>query len=269
MKIIWLTDLHLNFLEKPKRIKFYQSILNCNGDIIIITGDIAESDSICDLLKEMVTEIKLPVYFVLGNHDFYGGEVQKVRNEVIQQSKKEKLLFYLPSSDIVSLNAEVVLVGQDGWADGRYGDFKNSNVALNDSRLIDDFFQAKIISKFKLLEVMQQFADRDANQLKIDLELALSKLKPKQIIVSIHVPPFKEACLFQGLQSDDRFQPFFSSKVSGDVLLDVASKYKDVDFLVLCGHTHHKAEYQPLNNLKIKVGHAEYYNPQVCREINI
>ena len=38
-----------------------------------------------------------------------------------------------------------VLLGHDGWADARYGDFDHSSVTLNDSRLIAELFQAFLL----------------------------------------------------------------------------------------------------------------------------
>lgn len=48
--------------------------------------------------------------------------------------------------------------------------------------------------------------------------------------------------------------------ISGDIaeapnLLDI--------LLVLCGHTHSEANYQPLRNLMVRVGKAEYRYPEV------
>jgi hypothetical protein len=44
--------------------------------------------------------------------------------------------------------------------------------------------------------------------------------------------------------SNNDFMPFFSSKVMGDVLLEIVTNNKEINFLVLAGHTHHQAEYQ-------------------------
>lgn len=171
-------------------------------------------------------------------------------------------MFWLPASGMQVLAGNTILVGQDGWADGRLGDYQNSRVAINDSRMITDLFQAKILGKFQLLEKMQVLADADAMQLQNDLQLAVNR-DPKKIIVLTHVPPFKESCMHMGKISDDNWLPYFSSKIIGDVLLEVANKYPLIDFLVLCGHTHSEANYQVLPNLLVKAGKAEYRYPQL------
>lgn len=55
----------------------------------------------------------------------------------------------------------------------------------------------------------------------------------------------------------------FSSKATGDVLLEIANMHPLVEFIVLCGHAHHYAQSQLLPNLNVKVGAAEYYQPRI------
>jgi hypothetical protein len=164
----------------------------------------------------------------------------------------------LPAVGIKKLTDDVLLVGHDGWADGRLGDYQNSDVSLNDSLMIADLFQEKLLSKDKLLVKMQQLADVDARQLSNSLAKAIEKY-PTKIIILVHVPPFKEACLHQGKISDENWLPYFSSKVLGDVILDAAQTNPNIEFLVFSGHTHSAAHYQPLENLTVNVGKAEYY----------
>ncbi|HEV2613576.1 MAG TPA: metallophosphoesterase [Gammaproteobacteria bacterium] len=262
MKLAWLTDIHLNFLDEDARKLFYREILNTNSDGVLISGDIAEAPSLVYLLNEIADCIRKPIYFILGNHDYYKGNIKDVRDSMVELSSMNDNLFWLPVSGLQLLGNNTVLLGQDGWADGRFGDYENSRVALNDSRLIADLFQEKILGKSLLLTKMRKLADADAVRLKNDLRQAVSK-SPKKIIVLTHVPPFKETCLHMGEMSGDDWLPYFSSKIVGDLLLETANKYPLVDFLVLCGHTHSEASYQALSNLTVKVGQAEYGQPRV------
>lgn len=262
MKLAWLTDIHLNFLEEKMRQRFYQAILKTDPDALLISGDIAEAPSTKNILNEMRHRIQKPIYFVLGNHDYYRGQVTVVREEMTALTHDENLLYWLPAAGMQRLTDHTILVGQDGWADGRLGDYQNSRVILNDSRMIAELFQQSILGKFQLLSKMQQLADFDAFNLQKDLEQAIQK-QPKTVIVLTHVPPFKEVCLYRGKVSNDDFLPFYSSKVVGDVLMQVASNHPSITFLVLCGHTHGQAEYHPLTNLTVKVGKAEYYTPSI------
>lgn len=268
MKLLWLTDIHLNFLDETQRLFFYQDIVKIKNDGLIISGDIAEASSVAMIMQEMSKQINKPVYFVLGNHDYYGGDINQVRAQMRKLMQTEPLLHWLPGCGVMYLERDIALIGQDGWADGRLGDYHNSSVVLNDSRMIADLFQRKILGKYNLLKKMQQLADEDANQLKKDLEDAIRQC-PKKIVVVTHVPPFKEACLFEGKISGEDYLPFFSSKATGDVLMHMVCANPAIQFLVLCGHTHHECFYQAFDNLIIRVGGVDYSHPKVQDTIHL
>jgi len=78
-----------------------------------------------------------------------------------------------------------------------------------------------------------------------------------------HVPPFKEACWYQGKMGNDDWLPYFACKATGDVLLEMAQVRPDCHLTVLCGHTHHSGTIQMLPNLYVKTGSAEYGQPHV------
>jgi predicted MPP superfamily phosphohydrolase len=267
MQYAWLTDIHLNFIDDVARQKFYQEIVNTKCDGALISGDIAEAPCLIDILNEMAEYIDKPIYFVLGNHDYYRGQIQEVHVLMTELTKNNDKLFWLPASGIQKLDNNTLLIGQDGWADGRLGDYQNSRVVLNDSRMIADLFQEKILGKYQLLEKMQQLADADAVKLQNDLKEAVSQ-NPKKIIVLTHVPPFKEACLYEGKISGDDWLPYFSSRIIGDVLTTVAQQHPQIEFLVLCGHTHSAANIC-YGNLTIEVGKAEYCRPDIQKIILI
>lgn len=69
--------------------------------------------------------------------------------------------------------------------------------------------------------------------------------------------------MHMGKISDDEWLPYFASKAMGDVLLLSAQQNPSIKFLVLSGHTHSEANYQPLSNLTIKAGRAEYGRPEL------
>ena len=267
MRLGWLTDIHLNFLDANERKKFYQEIINTRCDSVLVSGDIAEAPSIKNILQELATFIKKPIYYILGNHDYYRGQIDEVRNEMTALTESNEYLFWLPASNPMSLDNNTLLVGQDGWADGRLGDYHNSRVAINDSRMIADLFQEKIQGRFQLLAKMQQLADYDASQLQAHLIQAAIQ-RPQRIIVLTHIPPFKEACLHEDKISNDDWLPYFASKASGDVLMNICTTHPDIDFLVMCGHTHGKATYRPFPNLRVEAGHAEYNKPEIQRIIS-
>jgi len=259
MKLAWLTDIHLNFLDNSQRMAFYQSLPH-DKDAIVISGDIAEANSVAVILEEMADYIKQPIYFVLGNHDYYGNRVAAVRKFITALSERHPLLSWLPACEFVILSNDTILVGQDGWADGRYGNYQQSPVELNDSHLIADLFQEKILGKNQLRLKMQTLADEDAQRLHQALIHAIAK-QPKNIIILTHVPPFKETTRYLGQISSDDYLPFFGSKATGDVIQEIAKANPAINFLLLCGHTHDKCQYRAAKNLMVCAGQAEYYQP--------
>jgi hypothetical protein len=184
-------------------------------------------------------------------------------------TKAEPFLFWLPASGPQKLNNEVILVGQDCFADGRYGDYTNSRVVLNDSRMIVELFQSSALGKYPLLEKMQQLADQDAKELEKSIEQAVRSYNPQKIIILIHVPPFREVCMHESKISSDDYLPFFSSKVTGEILMHAAESYPEIEFLALCGHTHSNGFFQPCPNLIVKAGASEYGKPSIQEVIEI
>lgn len=109
---------------------------------------------------------------------------------------------------------------------------------------------------------MQKLADTDAEILQQTLKDAINN-QPKKVIIAIHVPPFPECCWHKDKPSNEHWLPYFSFKAMGDVILAIAKEYKDIYFLVLCGHTHTAKLVKIYDNLEIKAGGAMYYKPDV------
>lgn len=268
MRFVWLTDTHLNFLSSKEREGFYQTVEDQAADGVLISGDIAEAPCVADILIEMAAYVGCPIYFVLGNHDYYLGRVANVREDIQNLCAQHALLHWLPQSRVIQLTEQVVLVGDDCWADGRFGHYAESHKRLNDSRLIQDLAEANILGKFQLLDAMQKLADADADRLKRHMLLALDE-HPQKILIMVHVPPFIENSWHEGKLSDDHSLPFFASKITGDVLLEVAAQHQDTEFVTLCGHTHSDSLFQPLPNLIVKTGAAIYKQPSICDVIEL
>ena len=85
-RIAWLTDIHLNFVPSIERSQFYKWIRAENPGAVLIGGDIGEADSVTKFLAEMAAALRIPIYFVLGNHDFYHGSIAAVREAVEREA---------------------------------------------------------------------------------------------------------------------------------------------------------------------------------------
>jgi len=79
-RAVWLTDIHINFLKPVQLEKFYQLITDSQPDCILISGDIGEAPRLKYYLQQLESRLPVPIYFVLGNHDYYGASQQDVVN---------------------------------------------------------------------------------------------------------------------------------------------------------------------------------------------
>lgn len=267
MKLIWCSDIHLNFLrDKPDyRKEFYKQLKEAEGDSILITGDIAESHNISEYLSEMHDYVEKKIYFVAGNHDFYGSSLKEMRAKM----KKYNTAHYLPKSWGVKLDKHTALVGQDGWGDCRNGDYEGSQrgfsgFTMSDWLYISELNRAYLKGSDKLKVALQRVADKDAQRLCKSVLRALQDKNVKRIIIATHVPPFEEACLHAGRKSTPSGLCFFSSQILGKSLLPIIERNEMIDFLWLSGHTHISVTVHKRGNLVVKVAPSEYYYPQIA-----
>ena len=258
MRAVWATDIHLNFLQSRERENFFSAISAHNPDAVFITGDIAEAPTLNFHLQEMVESIQKPLYFVLGNHDFYYGSIESVRQETEKLCDLRRDLTYLDGNEVIELTKNTALVGHDGWGDGRLGNVEGTPVRLNDHRLIQELSGLGYI---KLIEKLRELGDEAAVAVQDKLSQALDSYE--HVLFLTHVPPFKESCWYQDKVGDDDWLPFFTCKAVADELYDLLKKKTDTQLTVLCGHTHHEGVAQILPNLRVLTGSAEYGAPHV------
>lgn len=257
MKLAWVTDIHLDFLGDAESARFCDSIKKAEPDGVLVGGDIAQAVSFESALRGMEHRIQKPIWFVLGNHDFYGGSVAAVRERAAALSREGRTV-WLGAVEVVELTPRTALVGHDGWGDARLGDHARSTVVLNDFFRIADLSKA---DKTQLADVLRRLGEESAAHLRRVLPRALERFE--QVVVLTHVPPFREACWHEGRISGDEYLPYFACKATGDALLEEASRHGDRLVTVLCGHTHSAGECRPLPNLRVLTGAAEYGKPSI------
>lgn len=261
-KILWTTDIHLNFLKNKELEFFIKEIQNKTPDILLIGGDTGEAQSVCSYLQKLEQAIECPIYFVLGNHDYYHGSLSKVNKSVCHLSDSSKKLFFLDTIPFVELTKEVALIGQGGWADGKFGDYKSSEVVLNDYVLIDEFIG---LNKNQRLKKLNELGNEAASKIKKKLIFVFKKYK--KVLCLTHVPPFRESCWHEGKISDDNYLPHFSCKAAGEAIKKIMQSRPNCNLEVLCGHTHSPGSTQILDNLNVITGKASYGKPEIQKII--
>jgi predicted phosphohydrolase len=255
MRIAWLTDCHLEWLNQKSRRTFFEAIADERPDVVLLGGDICNFDFLEPWLLKLHKMVQVPIYFCLGNHDYYNSSIFEVRELARSVSKDHDQISWLPEAGIVQLTEEVALVGHGCWGDGRAGSFYDSPLALNDFRYIKELSG---LSKHGQLEQVRQLGAEAADYLAVQAEKAAKRCE--KVIVLTHVPPLPEACLYMGKPSEEGL-PFFCCKSAGDALTVVAANNSETKFLVLSGHTHDAADLVVADNLRCIVAEAEYGRP--------
>ena len=140
----------------------------------------------------------------------------------------------------------------------------STSVRLHDFELIADFQKAgPNVWQSMLRDLGSESAER--------LQSKLARLPHdwEQLIVATHVPPYREACWYQGETTDDNWAPFFVCGQVGDVLRDFAKAHPSKQITVLCGHSHHAGTATICENLTVLTGSADYGRPTVQQVLEL
>lgn len=262
MLLDWITDPHLDHLrDEDMLLDFFRKLNSRESGALLVTGDIAESRTIYDFLELLSGAYQKPVFFVLGNHDYYGAWMSETRERVraVCAGVPSGILNWLPDAGPVFLEKRVAVVGHDGMYDAREG---TAGLELLMSDLyfpkgIYDLADALNHSTRALLEKLEEVARESADCVQKSVEVAVKK-GARKVLVLTHVPPFLEASYFRGKPSEPRFRPWYVNVTLGERLLEMSSRYPKVQFRVFAGHTHGRREVWMTDNLHVRVGPARY-----------
>jgi Icc protein len=262
MRLAWVTDPHFEFVQggDMRAARAFGVAIreeHRSPDALLVTGDVGHCDTFAGLLDALAEGFGRPVYFVLGNHDYYRGSFSRAH---AQAGALSGLARWLSSRGPVPLGSRTILVGRDGFYDARAGDALGSNLFLNDFVLIEDLRLGSLpalVDRLRDLGV-QQAADAERC-------LRSAAAGSSEIVFATHCPPFVEASFHESGLSDADAAPWFTCVAMGEALRRVAGEHPDVSFLVLCGHTHTGGEVEILENLRVTTGGAEYGHPRVER----
>ena len=273
--LLWLTDTHFNFLRKgnisfsPVRIfGEYLMAENPSAEGLIITGDISTGESIVTHLREFAEGFTKPIFFVLGNHDFYDSTFTAVEAQVsgaIAMYKDNGITNLHWLNDGFYEHDDHLIVGVGGWYDAYHGN-QNSPVLISDFHFIKDLRPGLRHSTI-LLSLVRERAKKEADVLASMLRAACKKPN-KNVIVCTHVAPYPEASWHEGAISNRDFLPWFSSASTGAVLDVYSRKFPEKNFVVLVGHSHSPGIFRKHDNVVVYTGKAVYGAPDLAGVIN-
>lgn len=279
MRLAWMSDLHMvpGFVTESVEQEFYRTITDSDADAFLVTGDFADAERLLPILRALcIHATERPFYFVLGNHDFYGGTIENVRHraaalcldlradgrEITYLSAPETFPSSSKDTGVVRLTADTVLVGHDGWGDGHAGAGIRTRVELNDFSQIGDLLSARAMAgKHGLFGMLSDLGAEAARHLAAVLGRAA--VGAKHVVIATHVPPWVEAAWHERRHSDADWAPLFVCTAAGRVIERVAAEHPAIQFTVLCGHTHGAGSARIRDNLVAHTAGAVYGRPRI------
>lgn len=257
MKLLWLTDTHFDHCEgTPQLLGKYLAAEFPSVTGAVISGDISRAGRFAEDIANFSNGLGAPVWFVLGNHDGWGKAWAEVKADA------KGVPGYLSTGKLVKFSDGIVLTGVNGWYDGYYGDAERSCVGLVDWDRMPDF-QSLLHVRTALISQFRRLSFIEADQAKKNLRKACKLGTTKTVYFATHVPPWLEAS-HHGRKEDPMWSPWFTSKLLGDAIFEVSQEYPQVQFNILCGHSHFGGWCKIADNVICYTGQATYGSPNVC-----
>lgn len=181
MKIQYLSDVHLEFMTKPPKIKVM-------ADVLCLAGDIGYPYSgIYSLFLKQMSQSFKKVFLITGNHEYYNSdkygnhtmeEVNKTIESVIITNNLTNITFLLNSYELYE---DVLFVGTTLWS-------KIPSMNMNDICLMNDFKQIQGLNydTYNLLHYKSCSFIADTLAL---VEKDKEKYKDKKIVIMTHHLP--------------------------------------------------------------------------------
>ncbi len=186
MRLAWCTDLHLNFVDLRGWEAWIDCLKSVEPDGLLISGDISEAEDLLFQLDRIDRALEIPIYFVLGNHDFYRSSIQRVRSSIRSAVATRSHWHYLTGSAAIQLTPDTVLVGHDAWGDASLGDFENSGVQLLDFDRIDDL---RWLSRPALYERLRELGRDAVSTLEPAMVTALARCSRMIVLTTFRLLP--------------------------------------------------------------------------------
>lgn len=258
-KVLWLGDLHLNRATDEQQSLLAEKLAALAYDAVVMCGDCSSGPDLVRHLSMLGAAVApRRLLFVLGNHDFHQSSFREVREAVSRLCRTMPNLTHLGVGDVVELNADVAVIGHDGWADARAGWGKRTIVRSRDHHSIEDF---RNLTKVELFARMETLGRESAAAFRSTLPRALTRYR--HVVVATHAVPFPSATHFSGKVCDSKYQPHFSNLSAGLALIGITKRFPSKFVSVLAAHTHSAVHVRILPNLDVRVAGAQTGKPAI------
>jgi 3',5'-cyclic-AMP phosphodiesterase len=252
------TGINLDLSNTVDENKFYGQVRKERCEALIITGGISEPDKIEYSINRIKKECDIPVYFVLGSRDFHGSscisEVKRMAEDKLPDS-------YLESARVIRLSSSLHLIGEDGWYDGKCGNYENSEFENEDFKNIEEF---KGRDKASLLPIIQDMAEKSVSRIREKIRESIN-LGVFHLLIATHVPPFETAAWNHGFRMDENLSPFHVNKLFGDVVTEETEELRKNggEVTVFCGRSMGEGRIRPERGLFCFTSHFMEKRPSL------
>lgn len=215
MKVKLISDVHTEF-HRDKGASFFHSIDLRSHDVLVLAGDIGDSNSIIDTLcyiEQSVGRAK-PWIYIPGNHEYYGSTFEQVQSDIkgfFDQSRNGILL----NNEFVYIKGQR-FIGSTLW-------YKEDPLGVAYRNQVGDFIH------IKELDHSNPWMFRENT---LALEFLDACLKPDDILVTHMLPSY--VCVDQNYQGS-MLNQFFVCEM-GSLIAEREVK------LAMHGHTHESVD---------------------------
>jgi len=282
-------DIHLDHVKDSvngSKIKRVARDMSKGLDALILCGDLSVGHLLEAHMKAFQEGSSCPVYFVLGNHDFWCLDEESV------WATAKSLPGALDFAGVVELSKDTCLVGVTGWYDTRAGSLIENTILMPELSLASMYeglapdklcinpwertpsqrkysYSLSFEKKLRAAAVSRAFADTQTISFYKRLSEASSK-DYKTIVIATHFPPWESVSLSpNGPESSKEWLPWSCNINLGYTIESVAEENLKKQFIVLSGHTHNQNTAQIASNLKAISGKAKYKMPKLAHTLGL
>ncbi len=252
-------------VDEDTKSDFLEKLRGVRCDALLITGDISNAKQLVGHLNDISAACgERPVFFTLGNHDYFFGSMCEVEKSVVELCDRTPNLIPLGQGEVIQLSPDTALVGHRGWYDGRAGDGERTEVVSPDQRWINDF---KHLNKRRFFKRMRELGEESANYFRKVLPSALGRYR--NVLVATHVPPCYQALKYNGEHCRWERQPFYANCSAGEVLIGLSRVYPRSKVTVYAGHSHSAIRVGISSRLDVQVAGARTGRPELQEVVSI
>ena len=264
-QLLWLSDIHLDQARDEEKMRFLSQLTCTQYDAVLVTGDISCATKLVGHLAEISHACGTrPVFFLTGNHDYFGSSFVKVDQAVADLCTCYRNLVSLGNGEIVELSPRTALVGHRGWGDGKAGAGEDSKVVSPDRYAIDDF---RCLNRTGYFAKLRSLGEESANYFRRVLPQALNR--HHTVLIGTHFPLFTQAIKHRNTNCAWDRQPYYSNRSAGNAIVGISQNFSGRQIDVYAGHSHCAAEFNLSSNLQIQVAGARRGFPSFQSMITI